>query len=100
MWRGSSPLAAAERSSSNAREGTPPAGTPAEGAVDGAAPGSLLIFDRLELRDVAIHPSVVQGRTRVLLPPITFVQQSLDMHMLASGLSIGLLNSLTALMSP
>lgn len=58
-------------------------------------------FDRVELRRVAIHPSIrPPARTRaprVVLPPLTLLDETLPAVMLEAGLSLGLLNWLSAL---
>ncbi len=73
----------------------------AEGSLPLAeAPGeNTSTFTRVELRRVSVHPSVrrtVQHRTvRVVLPPVTLLDESLPVRVLEAGFSIGLLNWLS-----
>lgn len=81
-----------------------PGVTPSSSSVEQtfALAGSVAVtFDRVELRRVAINPSIRPsiraGTPRVVLPPVTLLDETLPAVMLEAGLSMGLLNWLSAL---
>ena len=65
------------------------AATGALAADSTAAAESSVVLERLRLSNVAIWPSLRQGGIALALPPITLLDESLDLEMLGAGLSVG-----------
>ena len=73
------------------------------GADEAAATGALataadaaVTVEQVTLRSVAIHSSLRQGPLQVTLPPVTLLEETLELRALGTGLSTGLLNWLAA----
>ena len=72
----------------------------AEGYLDPSAAAeyvSTVSFEHVRLSQVSIAPQIRQGSHRVVLPPITLLDETLDVVMLEAGLSVALLNYASAL---
>ena len=80
------------------------------GADESAATGALptaaddvdvspafVTMEAVSLRSVAIHSSLRQGLLQVALPPVTLLDETVELRKLGAGLSVGLLNWLAAI---
>lgn len=71
----------------------------AEGTMDtgSASSSSTVLFEHVSLRHVTILPQIRHGAHSVRLPPISLLDETLDVQLLRDGLSIALLNFLSSL---